>query len=276
MIIAITYGDDKFKKARKYNLRTALKVGKVDKVIEYSPNDIDEEFKRKNRKILNQKRGGGYWLWKSYFVLKTLNQMEDNDYLIYTDAGTSYVNDVSFLIKTMLKNNIDIMAFSLGKYIEKNYTKKDVFLKLKADYDSIINTPQILGGYVLIKKNAKTIKFVEEWLKFSQDEQLITDIPSIHKNYEGFIENRHDQSIYSVLIKKYNIPVFRDPSQYGIHRKKYYDQNVLKRSTYPQILDSHRYSKATCKIQIKTRRVLLWMYRCLKSKKVIGYNEKYK
>ena len=29
--------------------------------------------------IDNNKKGGGYWLWKSYLILKTLNSMKDND-----------------------------------------------------------------------------------------------------------------------------------------------------------------------------------------------------
>jgi len=41
----------------------------VDEYYNYGPNDIDNEFKKKNIEILSQKRGNGYWLWKPYFIL---------------------------------------------------------------------------------------------------------------------------------------------------------------------------------------------------------------
>ena len=53
MIVAINYADENFKKHQKYNTATAYKKGKVDKVIEYSPSDIDDKFKDGNQRILN-------------------------------------------------------------------------------------------------------------------------------------------------------------------------------------------------------------------------------
>ena len=41
MIVAINYADEKYKAAQKYNTNTAYKKGRVNKVIEYSPSDID-------------------------------------------------------------------------------------------------------------------------------------------------------------------------------------------------------------------------------------------
>ena len=37
--------------------------------------------------ILANKRGYGYWLWKPYLIMKTLEQMNDNDILVYADCG---------------------------------------------------------------------------------------------------------------------------------------------------------------------------------------------
>ena len=72
MIVAINYADLKFKKAQKFNKATAIHKGKVDEVVSYSPQDIDTLFHDKNSSILKQKRGNGYWLWKPYFIERTL------------------------------------------------------------------------------------------------------------------------------------------------------------------------------------------------------------
>ena len=52
MIIAINYANEGFQKAQKLNLETALQWG-ADKVIGYTPADMDEAFKEKNKEILS-------------------------------------------------------------------------------------------------------------------------------------------------------------------------------------------------------------------------------
>ena len=46
--ILINYANKAFKKAQKLNSKTGLGVGNFDRVIEYSPKDIDKKFYEKN------------------------------------------------------------------------------------------------------------------------------------------------------------------------------------------------------------------------------------
>ena len=79
--------NEKYQRQLKLNKKSALEVGKVDIHYSYGPNDIDPDFQKKNKDILSRKRGNGYWLWKSYFINKTLiEKLNEGDYLIYTDA----------------------------------------------------------------------------------------------------------------------------------------------------------------------------------------------
>ncbi len=73
--------------------KSALETGKVDYFYAYGPKDIDIEFKLSNNDILSRNRGNGYWLWKPYFILKTLKEkLREGDYLIYTDATILYLS----------------------------------------------------------------------------------------------------------------------------------------------------------------------------------------
>lgn len=54
---------------------------------------------------------------------------------------------------------------------------------------------------------------VNEWYELGCDYHNIDDSPSILKNIDGFIEHRHDQSIFSLLTKKYNL--FSERSLYN-------------------------------------------------------------
>lgn len=67
MIIAANYADRKFQRAQRLNSKTARQWG-ADRVIEYTPGDIDPAFRAANREILDNPRGGGYYLWKPYVL----------------------------------------------------------------------------------------------------------------------------------------------------------------------------------------------------------------
>ena len=73
-ITYINYASGNFLKSQKYSLNNALKLGCVDEVFSYTFSDIDTKFHNDNKEILNNKKGGGYWLWKPYFILKSLNK----------------------------------------------------------------------------------------------------------------------------------------------------------------------------------------------------------
>lgn len=238
MIFAINYANDMFRKAQQLNSNTAVIHG-ADKVIEYSPKDIDPAFYNSNREIFECERGNGYWLWKPYFIKKTLETITEKDYLIYADAGAYYINNIDLLINCMKKEDIDIMLFSLGnRYIESVWSKRDAFILMECDSARYAETPQCLAGFVLMKKSAFTYKFVNEWLSYAQDIRIISDQPNKKgkDNYPDFKENRHDQTILSLLSKKYGIKYFRDPSCIRLD----FEKDVIERSCYPQIFQLHR------------------------------------
>lgn len=249
MIVAVNFADKKYCNAQKLNSKTAEKWG-ANKIIEYSPDDIDEEFKKENKYILSQGRGYGYWLWKPYFILKTLKKIDEGDYLIYSDSGASYVNKISYLVDIMERDKIDIMPFCINQP-EIKWTKRDILLLLDADQPWILNSAQICGTYILVKKTKKSMEIISEWLEKAKDPRMITDDPNVmgKDNYEEFIDNRHDQSIWSVLCKKKGILPYRDPSQFGLDEQDF-SAEILERSTYPQILESHRNGKIKYTFQL--------------------------
>ena len=251
MLYVINYANKKYRRAQHLNSRTARKKGKADVVIEYSENDIDDTFYYKNQSILNCSKGNGYWLWKSYIVNKTLNMINDNDYLMYCDSGAYFINDIHLLIDVMENNNQEIMCFKINT-IEKEWTKRDTFIILDCDSIEYTDSNQNMATLMIMKKTPQVTKFIGEWLRYAQDERLIMDLPNKlgKDNYLGFKENRHDQSILSLLYKKYDYEAFRDPSQYGNNTK-------MKNSPYPQIVELHRYGFCRTVFEVKLSRLLL-------------------
>ena len=72
----------------------------------------------------------------------------------------------------------------------------------------ITHSPQFWSGSFFIKKNDNAERFVKKWNKvFEERFDLIDDTPSNIKNFSGFIENRHDQSIWTLLCLKHQIKI---------------------------------------------------------------------
>lgn len=215
MKVYMNYADDAFKVQQDYALKMAKKNGDFDKVIGFGRSDIDARFYEEHKTILDQKKGGGYWLWKPYFILKTLETLNDGDYLFYSDSGAFFLKSVDILIDELEKYDQDIMGFELP-LIEKQWTKQELFVRMDCDTEEFYETNQILASYMLIRKSEFSKEFFNKYLEISCDELNITDKYdyNILQNKE-FIEHRHDQSIFSLLYKKFKLKVFKDPSQFG-------------------------------------------------------------
>ena len=106
--------------------------------------------------------------------------------------------------------------------MEKQFTKEDVFFALGCEDDKYRNTKQLAATVVVLKKCAVSRAIVTEWLALSQNRMLISD-DMIKQNCEEYVENRHDQSILSLLCKK-GVGVFIDKNLFldiifPFHRK---------------------------------------------------------
>ena len=145
MIVAINYANWKYKKAQRFNSRTAVRRGKANKVIEYAPSDLDKAFRDANKDILSQQRGNGYWLWKPYIILNALGKISKGDYLVYLDSGAFYINSIKILTDQMERDGQYIMSFELP-FKEKRFTKRDVFVCMGCDNEDYTETNQRMIG----------------------------------------------------------------------------------------------------------------------------------
>ena len=100
MNLLINYADGCCYNSRRNNSLSGIDVG-FDSVIQYNKIDIDDRFFNKNRDILSRSRGAGYWLWKPYFILKTLNAVSDGDVIFYADAGSTFVKFPDMIMESV-------------------------------------------------------------------------------------------------------------------------------------------------------------------------------
>lgn len=241
MILAINYANEVFRQAQMICTAAAKHFG-ADEVIECSPQSLPPDFVNAHKHILSQPRGNGYWLWKPFIIRAALERVKPGDYVFYIDSGASLVNNVHHLIDAMNAVGTNIMVFEgFNFFIERVYSKRDAFVLMDCDSPEYADSPQRSATYLLLRKDRDSIRFADEYLRYCRDERILTDIPNQlgRPNYPDFKDNRHDQTVLSLLSKKWRLPTFRDPSQYGL-MSGYYDAAVLARSPYPQVTLHHR------------------------------------
>jgi hypothetical protein len=216
MIAAVTYSTDNYAPMRVLNVKSAHSKGKADLIFEFTPDDIDDEFKKANKNILSRERGAGLWLWKPYIIKKALSLINNGDYLIYSEAASIYVNRIQYLINALEMSGQDIMVFELP-LISKQWTKAETFVKLECAELGFEERNQIGASFILMKKSNFSEKFINEYLENCCDEVAICSeqFNMAISNPKEFLAHREDQSILSILSMKFNIKPFRDPSQLG-------------------------------------------------------------
>lgn len=262
MKIFIAYADKKYQKTRNFAGKMAKWFGKFDKVVLYSPDDIDDDFKNRHKETFAIKRGAGLWLWKPYIIAKTLiRDCNEGDYLFYADSGSFFIRSVDHIIKAMGKDDIYVTTVPL---VEWQFTKADCFQLLDCNNEKVKNSAQIQGTFVCIRKTQHSIEFIYKWLKLCSDIKLLhpENIALGLTNPKGYIAHREDQSLLSLLSKKEGVVPHEDPSQFGKYPEKYWYRNYIKvvnnkKEEYPTIIILHRMPFIRWKVIFKNIFLLL-------------------
>ena len=207
--------------ARESNFYSKIKI--------FNSNNLPKDLASKLDYLLsiNKKRGYGYWIWKPYLIKKIFDEIQYGDVINYLDIGCHIVKenvlkfneyldfintDDKWILPFQYHSNFNYQnkQISFPERLEKAYTKGDLL-----DYfgyysnENIIKSPQYWAGCIFIKKTDKSINFINQWLEvFDKNFDLIDDSISKIKNYSDFVENRHDQSVYSLLCKRYKLKSF--------------------------------------------------------------------
>jgi len=188
-----------------------------DHIYGFKENDLksDPDFWGKHREfILIHPRGFGHWIWKSYFIKKVMEEAQDDDIIVYCDCG----NELDIRKKEQICGLFNVAQKDLligtfpsperTPYLDEiRWNKRDLLYYFNIERnDPILSTNQRQANPLIIYKNDKTMKFVNEWYQIGVDNNhFLNDFPSYTENYPDFIEHRHDQSIFSLLSKRYNL-----------------------------------------------------------------------
>lgn len=214
----ITFGNNHFQKQIERLEEEAKNTGWFDGVIIETPKTIQGFYNKHKNFIDSNERGWGYWIWKPYVILRQLREMNDGDYLFYTDAGATILkhreSKFNDYIEMMANSDKPIITFAIHEYYERGLQKKASLKRFDLENDAaFLESGQVESGVVICKKTEFVMEFMQTWLDYllENEYELAHDLDC--EDGEGY---RHDQSILSILCKLHNTHILPGYNVYGM------------------------------------------------------------
>lgn len=210
MIHFITYGSGgpNYERAKQRILKEAAQFGVFDRITGHGMDTLSPEFREKYKDVLSMRRGGGYWIWKFDIIQQELSKINEGDFIVYADAGCTINASENAIkrfydcLKILSDSPYGILNYSINAQ-EYIWTTQQIFEHFNVDSKSMVATSnQRIATIFIVQKNAHS----EKWLStimdtLAHDRFLFTDKYNNNQPNPCFRDNRHDQSVASVVSK---------------------------------------------------------------------------
>ena len=161
-------------------------------------------------------------MWKPYILFKTLSKLNNNDILFYCDSGMQIFNrndtinrfnKLFDLVQDEEKCQTGIATFiTEGQPAERKeymYNLVQVFKHFGVESDeNMTHSQQCQAGVIVLRKCEKSFNIIKEWFTIAlENPEFFVGDSRIHSKYKnekqfpGFRDHRHDQSVWSLLCK---------------------------------------------------------------------------
>ena len=201
-LVSYADGHEVFYQNQNTLVLSALNKG-FDFFLNYRRSHIDPDFYEKHKHILDERTGAGYWLWKPYFILKTLEQAPEGAIVMYVDSGLSLKKSPKELLNLTQKHDIVLIEYDpeiYGRVI--NIAQHETLQKMGCTDFKCIQGNLTWAAFSLFKNTEKSRRFLREWLKFCTDKNNVTCALGKGPKNEHLRNCVHDQGVLSVLRAK--------------------------------------------------------------------------
>lgn len=206
-IVFVTFSDKRFEAYERLRME-ALSSGWFDNVVAGNEDILEPWYAAKYKQRFAD-YAYGYWMWKSYLIHRELEKLDEGDYLVYLDAGSSInprgLSRLKAYLQMLNKHETGVLLFKQGLR-EVEWTKGDVFAYFNALADDrFVGHMQTSASVILVKKSFASTQMMDEWFYVAHNQyDLLNATPSVTPNFPDYKEHRYDQSILSMLSVKYN------------------------------------------------------------------------
>lgn len=199
----ITYSDNNYSTFQDRLIAKAEASGEFDHVIGYTREWLETtQFYKDNKALLDQTIGGGFWCWKHFIILTTIDKMADDDILLYLDCGDDFLEGIGQFLKETMQTKDFLLTD--GAFMNYDWTKKECFVMMKCDNENYWYTIQLEAGIIVLKRTLFVKQLLEEWGTYCKIPEIINN-DNITSDFPSFKEHRNDQSILTNLKTKHNL-----------------------------------------------------------------------
>lgn len=207
--VFLTFGDgsENFIAARRRVAREAVVTGQFDEVLDCGWEDVSLEMQKSPLRTC--KRGCGYWAWKPDLIYSQLLKMDDGDILVYCDSGNViHKNRRQWKKLFALLNQFDCVfrrISSCGFHWQRKELHEYFAREIRSE-KMIRMCFNFEGSTMVFKRTSFTLQLVGEWRDFVlKHPEWVRDVEGdeLDRQLPGFVENRHDQSVLTLLVYKY-------------------------------------------------------------------------
>ena len=220
-ITCVSYADKNFRRSQIFQYIALLVLG-FKNVKLCGIETIPLEFKNKNSEIFLNKKGGGLWLWKPWVIYIHMQLIKEGDWIFYIGSGAFPIASIEGFKSLIRSQTEQIICFELP-VIEKQFTHEYCVSKVAKSLQ-YAESNMIHASYMLIQNTKNTQNIIYEWLTNCQNPRILGEMDSEISNFQG---HRHDQSIWSLLIKNYQIQPLNDISQLAPNPALYSVDQIL-------------------------------------------------
>ena len=168
--------------------------------------------------------GYAMFSWKPCIILQQLNLMNDGDFLLYVDGGSSLpVNNVknfAFKLRDLCKEvEKSELNLGVGHYYNKGdaenirIIRKQILEKFELTNDDFFlhSYPHYEAGAMLIMKSEKSMKFISEWYSFmfnNYEGTIRSDFFDKTGQSQQFLHNGSDQAVLQCMLYKNDLKFY--------------------------------------------------------------------
>ena len=248
----------------------AKQMQKFAKISIYSKRKLKRLLTPADSKFIGENaKGAGYWIWKPIIIVDFLEKNPEIEIVLYLDAGCEINNReesceaFDSYIEFLQEN--DALVFSMD-HLDINWTKNSLIQHLKPSDDDLMSG-QLLGGVHFMKRDF-AIGICKEWLRVMRIDNYMYLRSNLGLEHLGFNAHRHDQSIFSLLIKRNNnIKILKSESNLYFHPEWHHGLNKpIWTSRRKSLIPSIKSNMGT-KIVIFLERIVSKLYRDFIAKK---------
>lgn len=164
---------------------------------------LGKEFYPKYAKVLDKVSFG--FAFKSMCLYDALhNKVKNGDIVFFLDSNHVVVNPDE-PIKIAQTYGCYLHDHIWVYYPNKDWTRRDTFVNMGCDEEKYWEAPQLQANTIGFVRNTKNLEFTKEFRECSLNYDIMFG-NNEYPNFDSLNQHRHDQSIFSILAVKYNMP----------------------------------------------------------------------